>query len=34
VVGRAFVVFWPLSRWKWLNVPSSTFDGVPNPPKG
>jgi signal peptidase I len=34
VVGRAFVVFWPLSRWKWLTVPSSTFDGVPNPPKG
>jgi signal peptidase I len=32
VVGRAFVVFWPLSRWKWLGVPS-TFDGVPGPPK-
>ena len=32
VVGRAFVVFWPLSRWKWLGVPP-TFEGVPAPPK-
>jgi signal peptidase I len=32
VVGRAFVVFWPLSRWTWLTVPS-TFDSVPGPPK-
>jgi signal peptidase I len=32
VVGRAFVVFWPVSRWKWLTVPS-TFDRVPDPPK-
>ncbi|MDT4989245.1 MAG: signal peptidase [Micromonosporaceae bacterium] len=32
VIGRAFVVFWPLSRWTWLTVPS-TFDGVPGPPK-
>jgi signal peptidase I len=32
VVGRAFVVFWPVSRWKWLTVPS-TFDRVPAPPK-
>jgi signal peptidase I len=32
VVGRAFVVFWPLSRWKWLGV-SDTFNGVPDPPK-
>ncbi len=31
VVGRAFVVFWPVSRWEWLGVPS-TFDRVPNPP--
>jgi signal peptidase I len=31
VVGRAFVVFWPVSRWTWLGVPS-TFDRVPNPP--
>jgi len=31
VVGRAFVVFWPFSHWKWLSVPS-TFDGVPARP--
>jgi signal peptidase I len=29
VVGRAFVVFWPLGRAKWLTVPG-TFDGVPD----
>jgi signal peptidase I len=28
VVGRAFVVFWPLPHWKWLSVPP-TFGGVP-----
>jgi signal peptidase I len=28
VVGRAFVVFWPVGRAKWLSVPSG-FDGVP-----
>jgi signal peptidase I len=28
VVGRAFVVFWPLNRATWLSVPD-TFDGVP-----
>ncbi|MGC9666336.1 signal peptidase I [Planosporangium sp. 12N6] len=32
VVGRAFVVFWPLDRGSWLTVPS-TFDHVPDPPK-
>jgi signal peptidase I len=32
VVGRAFVVFWPLSRSKWLGVPP-TFEGVPARPK-
>ncbi|NJC68199.1 signal peptidase I [Planosporangium thailandense] len=32
VVGRAFVVFWPLQRWTWLTVPG-TFDRVPDPPK-
>jgi signal peptidase I len=32
VVGRAFVVFWPVSHWKWLTVPD-TFDAVPDPPK-
>jgi len=31
VVGRAFVVFWPLGHWKWLSVPA-TFDGVPARP--
>jgi signal peptidase I len=28
VVGRAFVVFWPVNRATWLSVPG-TFDGVP-----
>jgi signal peptidase I len=32
VVGRAFVVFWPVSHAKWLTVPG-TFDLVPLPPK-
>jgi signal peptidase I len=32
VVGRAFVVFWPLSRWQWLSVPQ-TFNGIPATPK-
>jgi signal peptidase I len=30
VIGRAFVVFWPFSRAKWLSVPG-TFDKVPDP---
>ena len=30
VVGRAFVLFWPLGRFTWLSVPE-TFDGVPAP---
>ena len=29
VVGRAFVVFWPVSRAKWLSPPES-FEGVPD----
>jgi signal peptidase I len=29
VVGRAFVVFWPVSRAKWLTVPD-TFDAIPD----
>jgi signal peptidase I len=29
VVGRAFVVFWPVNRAKWLSVPD-TFDAVPD----
>lgn len=32
VVGRAFVLFWPVNRARWLEVPE-TFDGVPTPPK-
>ncbi|SDY54360.1 signal peptidase I [Micromonospora pattaloongensis] len=30
VVGRAFVVFWPVDRAKWLSVPES-FASVPKP---
>jgi signal peptidase I len=30
VIGRAFVVFWPPSRAKWLEIPS-TFSGIPKP---
>jgi signal peptidase I len=30
VVGRAFVVFWPVNRAKWLSVPD-TYDDVPDP---
>lgn len=33
VVGRAFVVFWPVSRSKWLPAPDN-FDVVPNHPQG
>ncbi len=29
VVGRAFVVVWPLSKLQWLSVPSNTFANVP-----
>jgi signal peptidase I len=29
VIGRAFVLFWPVNRATWLTVPS-TFDHVPN----
>jgi signal peptidase I len=31
VVGRAFVLFWPFSRFDWLTVPE-TFDGIPDAP--
>jgi signal peptidase I len=31
VVGRAFVVFWPVSRAKWLSPPEE-FASVPDPP--
>jgi signal peptidase I len=30
IVGRAFTVFWPVSRATWLTVPKG-FDGVPDP---
>ncbi|MEU4469781.1 signal peptidase I [Micromonospora sp. NPDC023888] len=30
VVGRAFTVFWPVSRATWLTVPDQ-FDGIPKP---
>lgn len=30
VIGRAFVILWPSSRWESLPIPS-TFDGVPKP---
>lgn len=30
IVGRAFVIFWPLSHGDWLTVPK-TFDSVPDP---
>jgi signal peptidase I len=30
IVGRAFTVFWPLNRAKWLSVPKE-FDGIPSP---
>jgi signal peptidase I len=30
VVGRAFVLFWPPSRFAWLTVPD-TFDHIPAP---
>jgi signal peptidase I len=30
VIGRAFVLFWPVSRATWLSVPS-TFNDVPAP---
>jgi signal peptidase I len=33
VVGRAFVVFWPVNRAGTLSPPA-TFDDVPSPPRG
>jgi len=29
VVGRAFALFWPPGRARWLSVPQP-FEGVPN----
>jgi signal peptidase I len=31
VVGRAFVISWPLSHWSWLSDYPDTFDGVRAP---
>lgn len=31
VVGRAFVVSWPVSHWSWLTDYPATFDGVRAP---
>lgn len=31
VIGRAFVLFWPLGRGDWLTVPDS-FDAIPDDP--
>lgn len=33
VIGRAFVLFWPVDRANWLSVPD-TFDPVPQSPPG
>jgi signal peptidase I len=33
VVGRAFVLFWPVNRTDWLTVPE-TFDQIPSPTAG
>lgn len=33
VVGRAFVVFWPVGRAKWLSPPD-VFESVPDKPQG
>lgn len=33
VIGRAFVLFYPVGRADWLTVPS-TFQGVPSAPSG
>ena len=30
VIGRAFVLIWPVDRWDWLGIPD-TFNGVPDP---
>jgi signal peptidase I len=31
VVGRAFVISWPVSRWRWLSSWPDTFTRVPSP---
>jgi signal peptidase I len=32
IVGRAFVIFWPVGRASWLSVPK-TFEKIPDHPK-
>ena len=32
VVGRAFVISWPVTRWRYLTDYPGTFAGVPAPP--
>ena len=32
VVGRAFVISWPINRWTWLSNYPDVFANVPNPP--
>jgi signal peptidase I len=32
VIGRAFVIFWPVGRTDWLSVPEQ-FDGIPDAAK-
>ena len=29
LIGRAFVLFWPLRHWTWLNIPSG-WNAVPS----
>jgi signal peptidase I len=31
VVGRAFVISWPITRWRYLSDHPETFAGVPAP---
>ena len=32
VVGRAFVISWPVDRWEWLSNYPDVFQNVPSPP--
>jgi signal peptidase I len=31
IVGRAFVITWPIPRWSWLGRYPDTFADVPKP---
>jgi signal peptidase I len=33
VTGRAFVISWPMNRWKWLTNYPETFAGISPPPR-